>query len=433
MSEANICIELHGQFGYQCVRIHPMQVLGTGSYARVVKATLDHLPCAAKFLHPEFFMSDDPGQEDSAARFDLECRLLRNLKHPGIVNFLGLVPHPHNRRPILLMELMEESLTSFLEKSSTPLPYYIQVNITHDITQALAYLHTNRVIHRDLSSNNVLVNADNRAKVTDFGMSKLLSVNPPPPRMARRRLTQCPGTPAFMPPEALRARPCYSDKLDIFSTGVLIIQIITRKFPSPTDATMTRDDPTTSKGKKIVLVPELERRKGDISEIPSSHPLLPTVHYCLKDRDKERLSASEICQTLAKLKEAPDYLKSTKESHQEQTTLPQKILEAGQKNQNLGQQMKVKKDKNSAEEMQVQPLDVHETYSLHSTSCNLLHCIFCVSQNTQGEIALYQAAQSGDVDAVRRLIAAQINVNSAQVGYTLSGSLELSYCVFVCM
>ena len=103
--------------------------------------------------------SDDPGQEDFATRFDQECRLLRDLKHPCIVRFLGLVPDPHNHRPILLMELMEESLTHLLECSSNPLPYHIQVNITHDITLALAYLHTNRVIHRDLSSNNVLINA----------------------------------------------------------------------------------------------------------------------------------------------------------------------------------------------------------------------------------------------------------------------------------
>ena len=396
MSEADIRIELHGHYGYQYVQVHPSQVLGTGSYGSVVKATLEshHLPCAAKILHPIFFRSDDPGQENFVARFDQECRLLRDLKHPCIVSFLGLVQDPHNRRPILLMELMEESLTSFLELSSIPLPYYTQVNITHDITQALAYLHTNRVIHRDLSSNNVLVNAGNQAKVTDFGMSKIVDVNP---RMTRSRFTQCPGTPAFMPPEALRSRPRYSDKLDTFSAGVLIVQIITRRFPTPTDAEIIMDDPTAPTGEKIILVPELERRKGDISTILSTHPLLPTVYHCLKDRDKERPSAAQICERLAQLKEAPEYLKSAKESHQGQNALPQNILEVGQNDQNLEQQMRENKDRNSAEEIQKMPLaaekskqqfqantqfnevvmvDACKTYSLHSTSCNLLHCIF---------------------------------------------------------
>ena len=252
MSEADICIELHGQFGYQWVQVHPSQVLGSGSYGSVVKATLDHLPCAAKILHQIFFRSDDPGQEDFVARFDQECSILRDLKHPHIVQFLGLVQDPHNHRPILLMELMEDSLTHFLECSSNPLPYNIQVNITHDITLALAYLHANHVIHRDLSSNNVLINAGIRAKVTDFGMSKIVNVNP---RMTRSQITQCPGTPAFMPPEALRVRPRYSDKLDTFSTGVLMLQIITRKFPAPTDAEIVMEDPTAPTGEKIVLIP----------------------------------------------------------------------------------------------------------------------------------------------------------------------------------
>ena len=320
MSEADIRIELNGQFGYQCVQVHPSQVLGTGSYGSVVKATLDHLPCAAKILHQAFFRFNDPGAENFATRFDQECRLLRDLRHPCIVQFLGLVQDPHNHRPILLMELMEESLTHFLEHTPNPLPYYIQVNITHDITLALAYMHTNQVIHRDLSSNNVLINAGSRAKVTDFGMSKIVDINP---HMTCSRITQCPGTPVFMPPEALRAKPCYSDKLDTFSTGVLIIQIITCRFPAPTDAEIVMEDPTAPTGEKIVLIPELKRRKDDISKVPSTHPLLPTVHHCLKDRDRDRPSAAQLCQSLAELKAAPGYEESKRESQQQIAMLPQ--------------------------------------------------------------------------------------------------------------
>ena len=158
---------------------------------------------------------------------------MRDLKHPCIVQFLGVVQDPGSRRPILLMELMEDSLTGFLERSRTPLPYHVQVSITHDIALALAYLYANNILHRDLSSNNILLNAGSQAKVTDFGMSKMVEANP---CMTRSKITQCPGTPVFMPPEALRAKPRYSDKLDTFSAGVLIIQIITRTLPAPTDA-----------------------------------------------------------------------------------------------------------------------------------------------------------------------------------------------------
>ena len=342
MSEADIYIEVHAQFGYQCVQVHPSQVLGTGSYGSVVKATLDHLPCAAKILHQVFFRSDDPGQEDFAARFDQECRILRHLKHPCIVQFLGLIQDPKNQRPILLMELMEESLTQFLESTSNPLPYYVQVNITHNIALALAYLHANQVIHRDLSSNNVLINAGSQAKVTDFGMSKIVDVNP---RMTRSRITQCPGTPVFMPPEALRAKPRYSDKLDTFCTGVLIIQIITRKFPTPTDATVIKEDPAYPTGEIIIPVPELQRRKNDISKVPSTHLLLPIVHHCIKDRDRDRPSAAQLCQRLTELKEAPEYEESKRESQQHTAMLQQSKASLEAQLEELEQQLEGEKQR----------------------------------------------------------------------------------------
>ena len=154
------------------------------------------------------------------------------------------------------MELMEESLTGFLERATASLPYHLQVNLAHDIALALAYLHGNNIIHRDLSSNNILLRGGGiQAKVTDFGMSKLVEANP---RMTRSKITQCPGTPAFMPPEALRAKPSYSDKLDIFSLGVLVVQIITRCFPTPTDAERVLEDDSSPTGEKIIPVPELE-------------------------------------------------------------------------------------------------------------------------------------------------------------------------------
>ena len=309
MAEAtDIHIHLRGQFGYQNLHVHTSKVLGTGSYGSVVKATLDHLPCAAKILHTIFFRSDDPGAVDFATRFDQECAILQELKHPCIVQFLGVVQDPTNRRPILLMELMEESLTGFLERSATSLPYHVQVNITHDIALALVYLHGNSVIHRDLSSNNVLLNAGSRAKVTDFGMSKMVEATP------RSKITQCPGTPVFMPPEAMRAKARYSDKLDTFSLGVLMVQIITRIFPAPTDAEIVLEDDSAPTGEKIILIPELERRKKDMDKVPSTHTLLPIALHCLKDRDRERPTAAQLCQRLEQLKAAQAYTASVAEN-----------------------------------------------------------------------------------------------------------------------
>ena len=182
------------------------------------------------------------------------------------MQFLGVVQDPNSGQLVLLMEMMKESLTSFLEQSTTRLPYHLQVNISQDIALAVAHLHRNGILHRDLSSNNVLLTPGCQAKVTDFGMSRLADANP---SMTRSRATQCPGTLVYMPPEALLPIPSYSEKLDTFSMGVLMIQIITRKFPNPSSAQITREDPTSPIGQIIVPVSEVERRRGDQSSLAS--------------------------------------------------------------------------------------------------------------------------------------------------------------------
>ena len=296
------------ELSYGSVQIYDKEVLGIGSYGKVCKAKCGQLPCAAKLLHDTLFQDNDPGTSNLVTKFLQECQFLSTIKHPSIVQYLGTATDPQSRRPVLLMELMDESLTRFLERLTGPLRYHSQLNICHDVALALAYLHSNGIIHRDLSSNNVLlIGEGSRAKVTDFGMSKLMDMNP---RMTP--LTQVPGTPAYMPPEALISPPHYSSKLDCFSHGVLTLQIITRNFPNPGDASKYVDiqDPRFPSGRVLVQFLETERRKKDIDLIEPSHPLRPIALHCLKDRDTERPSADELCGKLASLKREPRYTHS---------------------------------------------------------------------------------------------------------------------------
>jgi serine/threonine protein kinase len=140
-------------------------------------------------------------------------------------------------------------------------------------------------------------------------MSKLVDMNP---RMTP--LTQVPGTPAYMPPEALITPPHYSSKLDCFSHGVLTLQIITRNFPNPGDASRYVEDPRYPAGRVLVQFLESERRKKDIDLIAPSHPLLPIALHCLKDRDTERPSADELCRRLALLKRETPYTHSVEQT-----------------------------------------------------------------------------------------------------------------------
>ena len=191
------------------------QSMEIGLYGAVCKAMCHDLPCAAKILHRTLFQFTSPGATSVMRTFEQECCLLSAIKHPHIVQYLGTYHDPESRLPVLLMELMDESLSRFLERSHEPLPYCTELNLCHDIALALSYLHSNGIIHRDISSNNVLFIAGSRAKVTDFGMVKLYDVNCSTAHLTP--FTLCPGTMVYMSPEALGEPPMYTDKLDSFS------------------------------------------------------------------------------------------------------------------------------------------------------------------------------------------------------------------------
>ena len=300
------------EFRYQRVELLKTEELGVGSYGAVCKAMCDDLPCAAKILHRTLFQFTAPGTTSVMQKFEQECRLLSAIKHPHIVQYLGTYHDPESRLPVLLMELMDESLTRFLERSNKPLPYHTEVNLCHDIALALSYLHSNGIVHRDLSSNNVLLIAGSRAKVTDFGMVKLYDVNRSTAHLTP--LTLCPGTTVYMSPEALREQPVYTDKLDSFSLGVLCVQIMTRQFPDPSNRVTIIEDSRYPTGTIEVPVPETQRRQSHIDLIDPAHPLLPVALNCLKDRDRERLSCHELCGRMFTLKASPKYTESVQQS-----------------------------------------------------------------------------------------------------------------------
>ena len=301
------------EYTFRNVELLKNETFGIGSYGSVCKAKCDQLICAAKLLYPVLFQmtAPDPVKEHSHPfrRFETECAFLSRINHPNIVQYLGTYYDPDTNAPVLLMELLDESLTHFLESSPGDIPYHIQVNLSYDIAQALAFLHSNGIIHRDLSSNNVLLIAGSRAKVADFGMSKFTDINV----TQLVTMTTCPGTPAFMSPEALNEPPVYTEKLDNFSFGVLLVQITTRQFPKPTDRFEIRElvDPRFPNQaiRANVLVPEIKRRQAHISLI--EYPLLLQIaHHCLKDKDVERPSSQQLCQTLSALKMTARYQES---------------------------------------------------------------------------------------------------------------------------
>ena len=170
------------------------------------------------------------------------------------------------------------------------LPEAISYGILHDIALGLYYLHQHSppIIHRDLSANNVLLTSSMSAKISDLGVAKFLNITPA--QMTQKMSTQAPGTPCYMPPEALMARPTYTSKIDSYSYGVMIIHVLCGRWPFPTDA--FRPDPQNPDG--LVPVSEVDRRAEYLQDISQTHPLVGLIRQCLSNFPKRRPEASEI-------------------------------------------------------------------------------------------------------------------------------------------
>ena len=264
--------------------------VGCGSYAVVKELKFQGLKCVGKKIHDELFNSATP-QEQAAMleRFAGECELLGGLHHPCIVQFLGVCFEQGSPLPVLVMEYLHTTLSACLERYDV-LPKEISYGILHDVILGLCYLHklSPSIIHRDLSANNVLLTSNMNAKISDLGVAKILNLTPA--QMTQMTQTKAPGTPCYMPPEALIAKPKYTSKMDIYSYGVLIIHTLCGRWPFPGEAFhLDPQNPGI-----IIPVSEVERRAEYLQEIGNDHPLIGLIRQCLSNSPAHRPEAPAI-------------------------------------------------------------------------------------------------------------------------------------------
>ena len=183
------------------------RTIGSGSYGSVEEVVIPGAVCAAKKIH-DFFQ--DPRQipregiEKTASRFVRECQLMSILRHPHIVQFLGVCFLPGSRMPQLVMEKLATSLHDILDPVPKPptklfIPVSLKCSVLHDVACGLSFLHSHSpaIIHRDLSARNVLLNEGMVAKIADLGMARIV------PSLQPSTMTIAPGASIYMPPEAL--------------------------------------------------------------------------------------------------------------------------------------------------------------------------------------------------------------------------------------
>ena len=270
--------------------------LGRGSYATVVELDYFGLKCAGKKIHRELIVQPgSAGASYAATRFEEECRLLSQVRHPNIVQFLGVFFTQEELTPMLVMEFLPDNLTSCVERHGI-LPKEISYAVLHDVAVGLCYLHsqTPAIVHRDLSANNVLLTPNMNAKISDLGVARILSLSP----LQLSHMTQTPGTPAYMPPEVMVAKPKYDTSIDIFSFGILVVHTLCGQWPEP-QVGPTRIDPETE---RLTPVSEAERRGKFLESIGNDHPLMDIILKCIDNYPKRRPHASEIVDHLTMLK-----------------------------------------------------------------------------------------------------------------------------------
>ena len=185
-----------------------------------------HCICAGKKLHESLLNIENEGIPEMIHKYLQECHLMSGLRHPNITQFLGLCFLRGTHLPLLVMERLETSLDNLLEHMPN-LPLSLKRSVLEDVACGLLYLHSMLppVVHRDLTSKNVLLTSSMVAKITDMGNSRIINMRPGQMAMT---LSKYPGTLAYMPPEALDDRHCYGPSLDIFSFGHLALYTITQ-------------------------------------------------------------------------------------------------------------------------------------------------------------------------------------------------------------
>ena len=269
-------------------KCHHSSGFRTGSDASVIELNWHGTCCVGKVLHSVFFQDSEPtGMQRILTKFCKEISLLRELKHPNIVQFLGLYYRQSSPIPIMVMEKMECNLTELLDTYKRgSIPEYQVYGILNDVVKGLVYLHeVKEVAHRDLSSNNILVTSYLCAKIADLGSARVL--NKPGGWNMSMQLTMQPGTQDFMPPEALEDPPRYGLSVDVFSFGCVIIHLITHQWPRPIGQTI--------RGK---IISEFERRRKFIERMGYGHPLFSVVQRCLQDDANGRPSSKQVLELL---------------------------------------------------------------------------------------------------------------------------------------
>ncbi|XP_029304707.1 LIM domain kinase 1-like isoform X2 [Cottoperca gobio] len=218
------------------------EVLGRGFFGQAVKVT--HQVTGEVMVMKELIRFD----EETQKTFLKEVKVMRCMDHPNVLKFIGLF-YKDKRINFVSEYIQGGTLRETIIKMDKDFPWDIRVGYAKDIAAGMAYLHSMNVIHRDLNSHNCLVREDQSVVVADFGLARLVreernqsktsSLERPAKgklselrRPDRRKRYTVVGNPYWMAPEMIRGKS-YDERVDIFSFGIMICEIIGRVNADP--------------------------------------------------------------------------------------------------------------------------------------------------------------------------------------------------------
>jgi serine/threonine protein kinase len=202
-----------------------LERLGRGGMAEVYRArqpSLDRF-VAIKVLHP--FLADDP---EFTARFEREARNIGRLKHPNIVQVYDFETDAATETYYMVMELIEgptlKDVLERLNERGEPMPVRDALRIAREAAVALAYAHSQSMVHRDVKPANLMLDRGHRVVLTDFGIARIVS------SAHLSSGTAMVGTPAYMAPEQ-GLGDAGDERSDLYSLGAILYQMLTGRLP----------------------------------------------------------------------------------------------------------------------------------------------------------------------------------------------------------
>lgn len=165
---------------------------------------------------------DGMGNKELIERFYIEARAAGKINHPNIVTVYDV--GEADGKKFIAMEFVEgRNLAEIIAKEG-PLPVPRAAKFIHQIADGLAYAHESGIVHRDIKPGNILVTADDKAKISDFGLARLQSAG------SVTQTGHAVGSPSYMSPEQVQGM-AVDGRSDMFSLGVLFYEMLTQKRP----------------------------------------------------------------------------------------------------------------------------------------------------------------------------------------------------------